>query len=503
MHKIKRLLEADKTFWIIIGIFLIQAFIFAVSINRGIPPDEDYHVGFIQYYSQQPVMDGPFIDQQTSQSLRLGDIQRAPSYLYHYLLGNIAKIFHVFTSSEAALTYLMRFLNIGLVVLGLVVLRKLFNEIKVKKIHQNLTFIVLALTTMFVGVSAAVNYDNAIFLIVNLFLLELIRFIKRRSAIDFMLLVVVGALGMLVKYAFSTIIAAAFIILLVQIVKDRKILIDLKNSFKLIFKQQKLLSIGLLLLLVLSLGLFTERYVMNAAQYKAITPVCTKLHTETECRMNIIYRRDADQKATFDKFIQEGGKVIYNPFGFVGNWISQMYEGLFFYLGQVSIYPSYRLKNLTAVFFLISFVIILIYYRRGSVLTGPEDKIIAFVVIFYGLALFMHNLNAYLNSASFYGFQGRYLIPVAPFLFLFFIRALFSSCETLIKNGHKKLVYGFIMSALILGYLHMPALVLYRGLDNAWSPGPTRSLNAKIQTILTELKIAQKGSLPNSTTVSQ
>lgn len=419
--------------------------------------------------------------------------------MYHYALGSIVKVSKHFIHDETRTMYLLRLINILLVVIGLLMLRKLFRELNVDRVYQNITFALMTLTTMFIGISAAVNYDNAVFLLASLFLLELFRFIKRYSAVDFMWLIVIGALGLLVKFAFSVILVAGVLVILARFITDKKMLTALTHSFRKVFAKQRLTSACLVVLVVLSLGLVGERYGENIVKYHAISPACTRLHTEQECKKNLIYTRDASQKIAFDKFIKNGGKVIYSPLGFTGEWLTQMYNSVFFYLGQLFVISSgQRLQNTAAVFMVIALSIIVVYYRRHSVLTSPEDRNLAFITGFYILVLFLLNLNSYLHTASFYGFQGRYLLPIMPFVFLFFVRAFGSACQTLAKKGHQFVLYGLIIYALVLGYLQMPVLVFYRGTNQAWFSEPTKRLNLKIQNGLTTLKIAQKGSLPSS-----
>lgn len=493
--KIKKFISSNKFFYILITVLFTQGLWFAATVRSTIPPDEVHHFQFIKYYSQQPISEGPFIGEQAPNTFILGDIERTPSYLYHYSLGSLLKLGNVFTQSEDIQVFLLRVINILLVVGGLIVLRKLLREAGATTFQENIVTGLLVFTGMFVWLSASISYDNALFLLISLFLLLLIRLFKYNSSKAFIGLVAVGSLAMLVKLTFALILTVGLMVFIFKIAAQKKFINSLWGDMKISFQKRRVSMILLLVFAIFSFALFTERYIGNQIEYGSIAPACQTLHTEQECLQNKIYRRSIAQSAAFVDFTQQGGRVIYSPFEFAGDWVDRMYDGLFFYFGHKNISPTNSVFNIFAIYVLSLTILIVMYYKRGSVINTPADMILIFVLIFYVAVLFLFNMNSYLNSGTKYGFQGRYLLPVIPFLYFYLVKAIGSAYPIAAKAYGNKLRYALWGVSLLFIFHHMPLLTFYRGADETWYTDKTKNLNVFVQRALNKTKIAQKGSL--------
>ena len=148
---------------IVLTLFTIQSVWFATTIKYKVPPDEAYHYQLTEYYSQRSIGAGPIISNQTD-NFSLGDIERAPGYLYHYTLSFPLKAVSATTDSLKARVVSLRIINVGLTLLSLIVLLKIFKLIKMNDKQRLVAIVLVSGTGMFLWMSAAINYDNLAYL---------------------------------------------------------------------------------------------------------------------------------------------------------------------------------------------------------------------------------------------------------------------------------------------------------------------------------------------------
>ena len=248
---------------------------------------------------------------------------------------------------------------------------------------------------------------------------------------------------------------------------------------------------------MITLGLFVERIGTNIIKYSAITRACDSRHSVEQCRENRVYKRNQDQQKAFKEFQANGGDVMYTPLAFAGSWADQMYDGLFFYFGHNNIDSSDNISNVATLFALTMLALIFMFYR-GPPKLNSSQKLIVIIVLFYVATLFYFNLNKYLNSAAMFGFQGRYLFPILPFIYLFLVTIVVA----VYKQNKKKFNQNILLSAslIIFGavmiFNHLPILTFYRGADPSWYTNTTVVINTKVHNILDKTGLAKKGSLP-------
>lgn len=99
LRKLRQLLEHPRFLTAMMVLFALQAVIFSILIPYKSPSDEEYHFRFTYYYAQRSIVAGPIIDDQTD-NFDIGDIQRTPGYLYHYLSSFVLKLIQPIVTSE-------------------------------------------------------------------------------------------------------------------------------------------------------------------------------------------------------------------------------------------------------------------------------------------------------------------------------------------------------------------------------------------------------------------
>ncbi len=275
----RALLRSKKCRKFIIILFVVQAVILALSVKIGLPPDELFHIRFIEYFATHGF--DPFIGTQKD-SFSLGELSRTPEYLYQYLMSLIYRIipFGVYG------TYMtLRFLSIGLSAASLFLLAKLGDKLKIPVSVTNFSLLLLSNSAQFLFLSASVNSDLLVWFMVLACLIILVSFLHNNSLKTLFFLAGLVGLGMVTKRTFMPIGAMVAVGAVVKAFTVRELL----------FKQLKKpdvylwLSIGFF---VLGFGLFAERVGMNLVQYQQIKPACMDLHTKAECIENGVERRN-------------------------------------------------------------------------------------------------------------------------------------------------------------------------------------------------------------------
>ena len=221
---ITRVANSRKFFYFLIFVFVIEASWFAICCRYPMAFDENYHFGLIKIFATQW---SPFITKLPANAAAFGDIFRYDSYLYHYLMSFIYRLIVVFTHTEIAQIVILRFINIVLFVIGLVLFRKIFKRLKLSDLFTNFACLILILIPVVPFLAATINYDNLAFVMVPLTVLltfdcrdSLIK--GEISLVKTLLLLGCGMLASLVKYPFLPIFAAEVIYLVVVLIRHKQ-----------------------------------------------------------------------------------------------------------------------------------------------------------------------------------------------------------------------------------------------------------------------------------------
>lgn len=409
-------------FGFIVIFFLVQTIWLALS---GIYPmlfDEEYHLGIIDIYSRQI---SPFIHIQPPEAAFHGDITRYGSYLFHYIMSVPYSIIQLFSHDLQSTVIAMRFVCIAFVVLGLFVFRAFLLRSGLTKSLTHLAIGFFTLVPLVPFASSQISYDSLAFLMIaSIFYLALRSAENSNKQILWIILLLsASSLASLMKF---TILPIAFAnVLFVAIVLWRK-----HNSkvFKELLQQTKNVSkialVASLLLLAVGVGLFTERYVVNIIQYRAIEPKCDRIHSDENCAQYTVWRRDNSWKQSNDaKGTERNNPIIYTT----TYWAPHIYSdytvtAAFVYppgqSPQIRYLPTKMQASAGAPILrygswvvLVASVLVLAFTWRKL----PNRRLrymVALTVLIYSVSLWIRNYTDYLNIGAGTAAQGRYFIPL-------------------------------------------------------------------------------------------
>lgn len=463
LKKIKSFIGSKKFFYLIFVLFLFQASVFAVDMDYGVPSDEAYHVNIIQVYADRPVSAGPIITNQTDH-FDLGDIQRFPTYLFHYSLSFVMRISRVLTTSFEAQVIILRFFNVLFGLLSMLVLAHLFKRLGQPQLTINLVLGWLILTGMWVWVFAGVNYDSLAMLLYFVILDQLASAIQRLHIQPILLSGLSGMALLLTKATYQPIILLTFLAAIVWIIKQngwaaswRKIVRSWQGQWR--DRVGRWGLVGLIVVNLLFVGMVLERYGQNYIRYSKATPICDQVHTVQQCLQYTIYDRNTGQKREFETYKQNGGKLFFTPWGFTARWLRTMYERTYFFWGHRVIYAStlsFLIGGLTVFFcLLISGLALWQGFRTSSLELG-----LIVLSLVYIMFVFAYNLSVYLDVGYPFAFQGRYLLPAIPMIYLAVVQCGQFLYQKLTIRGKRALLIATFSLIFINVVLHTP-LALY------------------------------------------
>ena len=422
--RLAKFLSSRGFFILIVISFVVQASWIAFSGLYPMAFDEDTHLGIIRFFASHP---NPFFTHQPSSLNVFGAVVHDPSYLYHYLMSFPWQLITHLTSNFTAQVILLRLVNVGLFATGIAVFRLLLLKATGNKVLVNLALLLLVLTPITSQLAAQINYDNLLLPLIALCLLLSVDVANklRRGGIDLSQigwLVCLLLITPLVKYTFLTILIPISLFLLWQLIKLYRLR---KTDFwQLILKDYKQLSrlklVVLSLAVVLSFGLFFERYGLNLIRYHTPTPSCVQVVGVGSCQSYSIYQRSIDyaqnKPDVFDK----------NPVFFTYRWAKHMLYNLMMALnGPASGYsvgqPLPLPYGAAILFGVVGLVLSAVFWRR--LFNNSALKLFVFVIFFYSAALWITNYSEYFNTGRRVAIQGRYLVPLLPLFNVIFLLA--------------------------------------------------------------------------------
>lgn len=465
MNWLRKIVLSKKFLPIVFLFFFAQAVFYAVSVDYGIPSDEDYHFESIKYYADQPITTGPFTDDQSPDTIKaINNIDRNSRYLYHYLLSLPQRGFDALGMGEDTQILIFRFVSIILAFLSLLVLKKIFDELTNDELVKNIALTAFVLVGAFVWLAASINYDNLANLLFLIFALLTIKSIKRPSWLSYIAISSIGMAMILTKHTFIPMFILGLGIAGYYLLKDKN-----TKGFADTFKIINLKTVALLLVFCLSLFLTVERLGVNLAQYGAVDPKCKKFFTSEECEVYRVAARNAKQKASYSE--EDKTRVIrdWDPFTHTGTWTYKMYNSLPWYLGHHRI-ESNIYSEISAALLAGLFGTTLLFSRKRMKLKKGYKVIIALTATYF-LILYLFNLNTYFNIGRMNAYQGRYLLPVLGFFFLFMVTLAVNSYRNM--RGLNKKIFSYLWVGVVAAYIvmHFTPLIFYIGTDSTWFDG--------------------------------
>lgn len=418
-----KVLGSNWFFAFIIAFFLFQTIWIALSAIYPMLFDEEYHLGIIDIYSRQI---SPFIYAQPADAAFHGDITRYGSYLFHYLMSVPYGIIQNFTNDIQTTVILMRLICIGFVTAGLFVFRAFLLRAGLTKSMTHLSIAIFTMIPIVPLALSQVNYDSLAFLLIAIIFYLAIRSVEggKNQITWIMLLLSTSALASLVKF---TVLPVAFAnVLFVAVVTwkkhKEKTLHIMRKQLRALPKATLILSI---LFLLFSIGMFSERYVVNLVKYRAIEPKCDQIHPKESCIQYAIWRRDT----TWKKENEEIQKKRNNPLAYTyKSWIPDVYNDFTGVAAFTYDDPNQEIK--------IRYLPTAIKWSPGTIVmrvaswTMLAVSIIALIVtwkklpnrklryltmgtlLIFFVSMWLRNYSDYLYIGTVTATQGRYYIPL-------------------------------------------------------------------------------------------
>jgi hypothetical protein len=201
--------------------------------------------------------------------------------------------------------------------------------------------------------------------------------------------------------------------------------------------------VSLVLLVVVSVGLFSERYVVNMVRYHSPFPVCQKVLSVQECSAYGPWIRDYN--FTINKVDADVQK---SPVLYTEHWLYGMWLRSFFVVDGPATQNQSRgplpVPAITGVVVGVTAVVAVIITLRR--LLRRYDKSTIFLLggttLLYVGSLWFEEYKSYLHTGQPVAINGRYLLPVALFLMLFGALAL---QELLRKHRRVSLVVAAVI----------------------------------------------------------
>jgi hypothetical protein len=403
------MLSSNRFLYFVILLFIFQALWIAFSLKYPMIYDEDYHIPVIKIFSHYWL---PYIPQQLFEYDQYGNITMGDSLFFHYIMSFPYRVFAYFVHDSMAQVIFLRAVNILIAATGLYIFARLFDSIKIKKIHRNIGLLIFTLLPIVPLVAAQVNYDNALFPLTALYMLYAVRVVQSKRIVwqDIITLIIVGCFASLVKFTFLPLFAASVIYLLVIVFRRHgiKFFSRLWDSVRASTKKHYIVFGGSFLLFV---GLFCYTYIKPAVQYGTPEPSCSQTLSEKRCsvgRQGALEARSDNAEATKDQ--RKADSVA----TFSIKWISNMHNISGLTAGQ------YFRQGLSTMSFLMLFGAFIgigfLLYSWTSLRKNSGWYFLFTMTAVLILSIYLFNMSSYYKSYQYFANQPRYLLSMMPVL---------------------------------------------------------------------------------------
>jgi hypothetical protein len=211
--------------------------------------------------------------------------------LYHYLLSFPYRLIAVFVHSLKGQVIALRFINIFFELCNLVILRLVFKRLRVSRTMSGIVILLFAFTPVFSQLSAQINYDNLLFPVTALAILQLIHFYDSLKKGDLRLgllmsLAITCLLASLIQYEFLPIFFGIFLCVIWLLLRAytlsfRKLKTAVVTAFWHLGRRTRTV---LSALLVFSAAVFSRFYIVNIFRYGNPVPQCNQVLSIAQCK---------------------------------------------------------------------------------------------------------------------------------------------------------------------------------------------------------------------------
>lgn len=374
--------------------------------------DEGQHLGLIELYSHRL---NPVVFYQPPEWDTLGAVTNNASFVFHYLMSWPLRVMRSFTDSYFVQVLSLRLIMILLFILGLVWLRKAFKKLELDPGFSNLALLLIVSVPGLAVLPGAINYDNAMFLVLGMFTYCSIDLLKSRqpSFTKITTFVVLSILGVLIKPSFLVIAGVTAAFLAYDLLKAHGwggVWVKLWKSTSnqtLLVKTISVIGIGL------ALGLFLVRPIANRLRFQDFTPSCVQILNEQRCQKNYTAARNLEFKAAKPStFIPSTPQKYLTEY-----WLPGM-AGTGARVLPVSM-TSPTITWLILISFCMSSLLVLAYTK--DLLRNRFYRFFLVIALLYVAVLFRVNYVSYVELGQPVSINGRYLLPILPFLLPIFL----------------------------------------------------------------------------------
>ncbi len=416
-------LGSRTAFRIILGLLVIQASWIALSGRYPMAFDEDFHLGIIKLYAHHI---SPFWSTQPPGDGKFGAIGRDPSYLYQYLMSFPYRLISLFTHDQTIQVLFLRALNIGLFAWGVTLFRRLLLKAGGPKAIVHACLLMLVLIPVVPLLAAQINYDNlglpltALTLILTLKFNQQLTDKKRLDLASLWQLAIVGLLTSLVKYAFLPIFLAIVVFIAVRLWQKRRtvrpIVPKLRSSWANISRPMRW---GLIIGLIVSAGLFGQRYGVNLVRYHTPVPSCNQVLSFDECSDYGPWIRDYTAALANTQAPKTHEQLTFTHAWLYGLWLRTFFTvdgpGTQFQTRGPLLLPGLGAIVMAVIAGLALLASLPAVWRYR---TRSELWLFGLASTLYLAALWQDEYKAYVHTGQPVAINGRYLLPVLQLIFL-------------------------------------------------------------------------------------
>ena len=425
-------LNSSTFFYIIVGLFILESLWIALSFRFPMVYDEGTHFDFIQKYSSTFF---PYtIDTPLNMTTQVS--------LFHYVMSFVYRVLDPLLS-QTPLVIVLRVIGIGFVASGLVIYRKILQEIKVPRAASNVALLLFVLLPIVPLVSATINADNLLFPVTAVYILVAVRAVNAASvnAGQLMQLVILGCIASLVKFTFLPVFFVSVVFITVLLLHRHKtsVMKQLVASVRLMSTKLKLIYASALVLLI---GLFSVVFIGNLLTYQSLTPDCFDVYSQNQCRKSGVISRNIEAKRTADS--REAVPLLEFTYTI---WFKEMQKTTNKSGNSLS-GGGFQFKNPLQVMDLLLFIgtLVLAFALAYSWKNLPsKNKGTVFAIsMFFALtvAVYLTNLQTYYTLHAPYAIQPRYLLSLLP---IFLGLGVWSVSHALGRHVRTKIVGLFVI----------------------------------------------------------
>ncbi len=448
--------------------------------------DEEFHLGIIKIYAHHL---SPFWSSQPEDANTYGAVFRDPSYLYHYLMSFPYRLISLFTNNQTIQVILLRLINIGLFTWGITIFRNVIAFTGASKSLINSTLLIFILIPIIPLLAAQINYDNLLFPMTGLVLWLTLRVCARLRTTkqikieEILFLVSVALLTSLVKYAFLPVLLTVVVYLLFHFKRAFTNWSEFSNAFVNSWASRNVLRSWLLIVwLVISVGLFSQRYIVNTYLYHSLIPECSKVLNVEACSDYGPWIRDYNLK-------QVKPHSTTNIAVFSVNWLYGMWLRLFFSIDGLSTQNETRgallFPAVISIVVSLTGVVLLAKYFRTIKRLYDQDAVWLFTLVsaVYVFVLWLDQFEAFRRTGQPVAINGRYLLPV-----LLPIMLLAALAYGQLLKANNKLKAIFVSVTILFMFWGGGAMTyIIRSNDDSswwWPNSYTRSVNRVVKSVL-------------------